>query len=272
MLDTSRFCLNRILCPDLNPEKFFKLTRDLGLSKVELRNDLPGGKIPDDYSQEEVKTLADKYGIQILSINAIQQFNLGSVLDRVHEDVKEMLRTASAIGCGAVILCPNNDVEDRRIQEQFYSDTVAALKKLAPLFEESGISGLVEPLGFAECSLRSKDTAIQAIRESGYDGYKLVHDTFHHYLSPDENFYPSYTGLVYISGVETGIPKTQIRDEHRLLIGSKDIMSNKEQIKTLDMRGYTGSYSFEPFSAEIQSMPPQVLKAAIEESLKFITE
>ncbi len=270
MLDKSRFSLNRIVSPELNLEGFFKLTKDLGLSKVELRNDLPGAEILDDYSPEKVKALTEKYEIQIITINAIQKFNLGVGLNTVYEELKEMLKTASAIGCSAVVLCPNNDVEDKRTPEQFYSETVTALKKLAPLFEESGITGLIEPLGFEECSLRSKDTAVKAILESGYDEYKLVHDTFHHYLSVDETFYSSYTSLVHISGVEAELPKSHIKDEHRLLIGSKDIMSNKAQIDALEKQGYKGFYSFECFSPEIQKMPLEMLQEAIEHSLKFI--
>jgi 2-keto-myo-inositol isomerase len=270
MLDKSRFSLNRIIYPTLNLEDFFKLTTELGLSKVELRNDLPGGKILDNFSAKEVTALAERYGIQIITINAIQHFNLGALLEQVYANVKDMLHTASVIGCGAVVLCPNNDVEDRRTQEQFYVDTVVALKKLAPLFDESGITGLVEPLGFEESSLRSKEMAVKAIQESGYDGYKLVHDTFHHYLSPNEQLYPAYTGLVHISGVESDLPRTRIRDEHRILIGSQDIMRNKEQISLLEARGYTGFYSFEPFSADVQQMSLDALHDSIQDSITFL--
>jgi 2-keto-myo-inositol isomerase len=270
-IDRTRFCLNRIIYPGLDLKKFFLLTRDVGLSYVELRNDLPGGKILDDIPPEKVKKLADDYGIRILTINAVQKFNLGSVLEKVYADVKEMLETAAAIGCYGIVLCPNNDTNDTRTPEQFYQDTVAALKKITPLFKESGITGLVEALGFEECSLRSKKVAIQAIQESGYDGYRIVHDTFHHYLGPDEIVFPEYTGLVHISGVETDIPTPQIRDGHRILIGHRDIMDNKAQIRTLESQGYTGIYSFEPFSSDVQNMPLERLKAALSESLEFMT-
>ena len=130
---------------------------------------------------------------------------------------------------------------------------------------------MVEPLGFAECSLRSKKTAIQAIQESGYEGYRLVHDTFHHYLGPDEVVYPEHTGLVHISGVETDIPTSQIRDAHRILIGARDIMDNKAQIRDLEAQGYTGIYSFEPFSADVQNMSLANLKEALAASLEFLT-
>jgi 2-keto-myo-inositol isomerase len=188
----------------------------------------------------------------------------------VYADVKEMLETAAAIDCYGIVLCPNNDTRDTRTSEQVYQDTVAALKKIAPLLKESGMTGLVEPLGFEECSLRSKKTAIQAIQESGYDDYRIVHDTFHHYLGPDETVFPEYTGLVHISGVETDIPTSQIRDSHRVLIGNRDIMDNRAQIRTLESRGYSGVYSFEPFSSDVQNMSLEGLKEALSESLEFM--
>ncbi len=52
MIDLRRFALNRITCPSLGLEDFFRLAAELGLSKVELRNDLPGGRIVDDMPPE----------------------------------------------------------------------------------------------------------------------------------------------------------------------------------------------------------------------------
>jgi 2-keto-myo-inositol isomerase len=271
MLNNSRFSLNRIICPELGLEDFFKLTAELGLRNVELRNDLPGEKIVDQYSPEEARALADRYDIHILTINAIQKFNLGTLQEQIYEETREMLALAAAIGCKALVLCPtNNDKNDTRTPEEAYRDTVAALQKLAPLFEKHGITGLVEALGFEVCSLRSKETAIKAIQESGSSSYQLVHDTFHHYFGPDEDMYPDYTGLVHISGVEADLPENQIQDEHRILIGSQDMIHNKEQIQRFERKGYTGIYSFEPFSPEIHSMSPETLTEALKESLNFM--
>lgn len=272
MLNKSRFGLNRIICPSLGLESFFRLTRELGLNKVELRNDLPGGKILDDYSPEEVNAMRDQLGIQVITINAIQHFNLVPAWDRVYEDVNKMIETARAIGCPNIVLCPNNDVQDTRTAEAFYQDTVTALNNLAPLFKESGITGLVEPLGFEECSLRSKDTAVKAMQEAVYDGYQLVHDTFHHYLGPDDNVQAFYTGLVHISGVEADITSRQFRDSHRVLVGPTDKLKNLEQIKTLLDRGYEGDFSFEPFSEEVHQMDIEEINSSIDESITFIIE
>ena len=272
MLNKSRFGLNRMVCPALGLKSFFRLTREIGLNKVELRNDLPGGKILDDYSPEEVNAMTDQLGIQVITINAIQHFNLVPVWDRVCEDVNKMIETARAIGCQGIVLCPNNDVQDTRTAAEFYRDTVTTLNKLAPLFEESGITRRVEPLGFEECSLRSKDTAVKAIQEVTYDGYQLVHDTFHHHLDPDDNVQAFYTGLVHISGVKADIMASQFRDSHRVLVGAVDKLKNIEQIKTLLDRGYEGDFSFEPFSEEVHQMDVEEIKLSIDESIAFIIE
>jgi 2-keto-myo-inositol isomerase len=272
MLDKSRFALNRMVCPGLGLERFFRLAKELGLDKVELRNDLAGGKILDDYSPDQVKAMTDQLGIEVITINAIQHFNLVPVWDRVVEDVNRMVATARAIGCPNIVLCPNNDVQDRRTAQAFYQDTVTALNKLAPVFKQSGITGLVEPLGFEECSLRSKDTAVKAIREAASDGYRLVHDTFHHYLGPDDSVQAFDTGLVHISGVEADIMVSQFRDSHRVMVGPADKLKNLEQIKMLLDRGYEGDFSFEPFSEDVHQMDIEEIKLTIDKSISFIIE
>lgn len=269
-IDRSRFCLNRNISPSLDLENFFKLSRDVGLTAVELRNDLPGGSLLDDISPEQVSALADDYQVRILTINAVQKFNLVAVLDDVYSDVQALIRTAGAIGCQAIVLCPNNDPNDRRTSDQCYQDTVTALKRIGPLLGNAGINGFVEPFGFSECSLRSKETAIQAIRESGEDAYRIVHDTFHHFLGPDEKLFSAETGIVHISGVEADIDQAQFEDDHRILIGPKDRIDNQAQISEMEAQGYSGFYSFEPFSPNVQKMSLKELSKALDESLEVI--
>ncbi|MBW8035752.1 MAG: TIM barrel protein [Planctomycetes bacterium] len=186
MIDRLRISLNRIMNPCLGLEEFFKLTADLGLGKVELRNDLAETGIIDSYSPDQVKDLVHRYAIKILTVNALQRFNLGSVRQELIEELKGLINLSVSIGCEAVVLCPNNDPNDPRDTARMYSETVEALKALALLFEESGLMGYVEPLGFRQSSLRSLPTAVRAIQESGSNCYKIVHDTFHHPIGPDE--------------------------------------------------------------------------------------
>jgi 2-keto-myo-inositol isomerase len=277
MITSSRISLNRIIYPKLKLEDFFKFVKDLGLNKIELRNDLPGGKIIDSYTPGQLKELSKKYGMEILTINALQKFNLAAILPETIKELGKLINLSLSIGCKAIVLCPNNDVNDKRGSGEIFEETVKALKSFGPLFKDSGLWGYLEPLGFEECSLRSIVTAMKAIQESGYPVYKTVHDTFHHHLGPDtfdaiESDYDiSYTGLVHISGVECNIPVDEYRDNHRVLVTEQDRLQTKEQIELLLKLGYTGNISFEPFSKKIQEMEIEKIKSAINHSIEYIS-
>lgn len=278
MIKRSRISLNRIIYPKLKLEDFFTLVKDLGLNKIELRNDLPGGEIIDGYSHEQLKELSKKYGVEILTINALQKFNLAAILPQTIRELKKLINLSLSIACKAIVLCPNNDVNDKRNSEEIFEETVKALKSFGPLFKDSGLWGYLEPLGFEECSLRSITTAMKAIQESGYPVYKIVHDTFHHHIGPDtfdtiKNDYDiSYTGLVHISGVECNIPVDEYRDNHRVLVTGQDRLQNNEQIKLLLKLGYAGNISFEPFSETIQEMEIEKIKSAINNSIEYVSK
>ena len=139
MIKRSKFSLNRIIYPKLNLEDFFKFTKNLDLNKIELRNDLPGGEIIDSYSHEQLKELSKKYEIEILTINALQKFNLAAILPETIKELKKLINLSLSIGCKAIVLCPNNDINDKRGSEEIFEETVKALKSFGPLFQDSGM-------------------------------------------------------------------------------------------------------------------------------------
>ncbi len=74
-IDSTRFCINRKIAPALSIEAFFQLVQKLGLHKVELRNDMKGGSVTDNMRHQQVRDLAEKYGVEIVTINALYPFN-----------------------------------------------------------------------------------------------------------------------------------------------------------------------------------------------------
>ena len=269
MLSKSQIGLNRIIYPRVGIDEFFALTAELGLHKVELRNDLPGKQIIDGLSPERVRELAATYGIEILTINALQKFNLPEHRPEAALELKSLIDLALSIDCRAVVLCPNNDPGDSRSGDQALRDTIDSLREFRPLFEDSGVLGYVEPLGFSESSLDSVFAAAGAIGEAGSDCFRIVYDTFHHYLGPDEGqrlieeFEVSLLGIVHASGVEEDLAREDMKDEHRVLITDRDRMGNIEQIERLTSMGYRGNVSLEPFSTQVQDMEKKdFLKAA----------
>lgn len=256
-----RFALNHIISPRQSLDEFFAMARTLGCTEVEIRNDLNGAPIQDGTSAETVRRAAESAGVTILSINALYPFNLWQ--DDLPERTVQMADYAATCGAQALVMCPLN--EGRAVSREALVD---ALGKIRPILRERGLTGLVEPLGFPVSSMRTKAEAISAIEEAGgADTYKLVHDTFHHHLAGEVEFFPESTGLVHISGVtDPDVSVDAMLDAHRVLVDVQDRLGNIDQIRALIAAGYDGPFSFEPFAEEVQAYadPAAALKASME--------
>jgi 2-keto-myo-inositol isomerase len=251
MAQPLHFALNRMAVPRLRFADFAAMTRRLGVSAIEIRNDLPDIEIGDGVPATEIGAIAKAHGLTIRSINALQRFEQFTP-EREAEAIA-MAQYARDCGAEALVLCPTNNRGDKRTTEERHAALVHALTSLKPILNDHGLVGLVEPLGFEECAVRRKSQAVRAFEEIHADGtFRLVHDTFHHHLAGEGLFFPAWTGLVHISGVEdSAVTVPDMRDGHRVLVGGADRLGNIPQLRTLLDAGYTGFVSYEPFAEEI---------------------
>ncbi|WP_426240901.1 TIM barrel protein [Pararhizobium sp. DWP1-1-3] len=267
-MTTLSFALNHMTAPALSPDAFFGLAASLGIAAVEIRNDLDGNAIIDGTPAGEIKALAEKHELTIISINALQRFNEWN--EARAGEAQDLITYARDCGAKALVLVPVNDGSGQADGER-QANLRRALSALKPMLEDARITGLVEPLGFEICSLRSKTEAVEAIRAvSGENRFKIVHDTFHHHLAGEEKFHPEMTGLVHISGVaDPEVSVSAMRDPHRVLVDATDRLDNAGQIRTLLEKGYAGPFSFEPFSSEVHQSAE--IKVAVRESMQFLS-
>ncbi len=258
-----RFAMNHIAAPKVVLPEFFAMARRLGATEVEIRNDLPD--IVATVKPEEVKAAAEKAGVTIISINALYPFNVWS--GDLPQRAVALADYAAASGAKALVMCPLNDGT-----KVSFDDLVFALKEMKPILADRGLTGLVEPLGFPISSLRTKREAIAAIAAAGGDEvYKLVHDTFHHHLAGETEFFPGRTGLVHISGVvDPAVTVDGMLDAHRVLVDAADRLENAAQIRALIAAGFEGPYSFEPFAAEVHALEDP--ETAVRDSIAYITQ
>src|SRR5262245_4861182 len=70
-----RFALNHMCAPHISLDTFFSLAESLGIDSVEIRNDLAGNAVLDGTPATAVKEAAERHGLTIISINALQRFN-----------------------------------------------------------------------------------------------------------------------------------------------------------------------------------------------------
>lgn len=257
-----RFALNHIVAPKLPLRDFFAMARRLGITDVEIRNDLPD--VVGSMAPEAVKSAADEAGVAIIAINALYPFNIW--LGDLPARAVRLADYARACGAQGLVMCPLN--EGTNVS---YADLVTALSAMAPILLDRALTGLVEPLGFPGSSLRMKREAIDAIQETRTENvYKLVHDTFHHHLAGETELFPGWTGLVHISGVtDTDVDVSAMQDAHRVLVDENDRLENIGQLGLLRDAAYSGPASLEPFSAKIHEGP--AIESHVAACLEFVS-
>lgn len=264
------FALNHMVAPRQPLAGFLDLAVALEVRHVEIRNDIAGTAIADGTPPAAVRAEVEARGLSILSINALYPFNIWS--DERAEQAGRMIAYAKACGARSIVMCPLNDAAYRATDAERLGALRTALAALKPMLGEAGVTGLVEPLGFAECSLRLKREAVEAI--DAVDGgavFKLVHDTFHHYVAGETALFPAETGLVHISGVDDpAVPASAMRDPHRVLVDGADRIDNVGQIRAIAAGGYAGPLSFEPFAARVAALTDP--REAVEASMRFVRD
>ncbi len=272
MTDKLSFALNQITAPRLTCREFIQLAKRLGCSGVELRNDLRDKRLCDreffdGHSPRDVGTLVRENGMRLLGLSEVYAFNRWS--EEIRVKVDRLIGEAVASGADSISLIPSNDgrteTDDARL------DALRnALSRILPMLEGTDLIALVEPLGFPTSSLRRKSDAIAAIKAVGGDArYKLVHDTFHHHLASEREFFPEWTGIVHISGVvDPSVEVRDMQDEHRILVTGQDRLGNLTQIAALSSAGYRGAYSYECFASSVHHSA--TIGSEIAESLAFI--
>jgi 2-keto-myo-inositol isomerase len=262
-----KFALNQMTAPGLDYAAFLDLAQALGVTGVEVRNDL-GRPIFDGIAAADAGAMARDRGLRILGVSQVYPFNSWS--DAIADEVRALVATAAAAGGETISLIPRNDGTATANGER-QANLRVALKGARGMLEDAGMVALVEPLGFARSSLRSKAELVETIGALDAAGvYRIVHDTFHHTLAGGGPLYPGQTGIVHISAVtDPGLTIGQMEDEHRVLVDESDRLGNIEQIRALLAAGYDGAFSYECFSPAVHALPDPL--TAIRASFAFIS-
>jgi 2-keto-myo-inositol isomerase len=245
-----QFSLNHMAAPKLGYNAFFDLALRLGVTAVEIRNDIPTS-LMGNKNAKSIAALAKDKGITIINVNALQRWNQWSKAKA--DEAKKLAEYTALTGAKNLILVPTNDKKFRPSTEERLDGVRVALTGLKSILKDYGLIGCVEPLGFEECSLRLKAEALAAIDDvGGAKRFKVTHDTFHHFVGGEKEVFGARTGLIHVSGVvDAKHARATMRDPQRVLVDADDMIDNKGQVQRLMADGYKGYVSFEPFSADV---------------------
>ncbi|NVO87775.1 TIM barrel protein [Lactobacillus rhamnosus] len=281
-IELTQMALNRKIAQQRPLAKFFQLAEAAGIHQVELRNDMTTSDgsetVIDGMQVAELQTLKQKYDMQILTINAIQQFNNPAKLSKNRDLLTKLAELSAQIGNQAIIFVPEVNAQDKRTEQQRLDDAVSSLQVFGDILAAYHLTGLIEPLGFRASTMRYPWTALDAINLSGRTEFKLTIDTFHFFLAhlTAEQFKAGVdinrVGLIHLSGIEPIHALREVVDEDRILITERDIMQNIEQVHLFEAMGYRGHYSFEPFSSRLAAETNQQLTQQILASIERLNQ
>ncbi len=263
----AKTAINHMTAANASFGELLSMAQACRCSGVELRTDL-AGPLFDGRPAAEAKHEAQQAGINIIALAEVVAFN------RYTEQTRQQALNLSGLArdCGAqgIVLIPANDgpLPDAKKRQ---SMLLSALEALLPVLEQHQLTGFIEPLGFDTSTLRYKTEAMEAIDKlHAHHRLKLIHDTFHHHLAGESEYFASSTAIVHVSGViDTALTSAMMQDHHRVLVNEYDRLNNLTQLQMLHAGGFRGPVSVEAFAPEIHALSN--LAEHLQDSFKFIS-
>lgn len=249
------FALNRTCAPQLALPEFIALAVQVGVSAVEIRNDIAGREFHDGTPAAEVKARLQDAGLGVASVNALQRFNEWTPA-RARE-AEAIIAYAAALGAPGVVLCPVHNEDHGWTEAEAERNLRDGLRQLRPILQAHGVTGYVEPLGMKGSTLKRQDGAVAAVSDiDGWDAYQLCYDTFQFFRCGDTQLVPDRIGLAHMSGIaRADLAPGDLTEPDRGLIFVGDRVGNIAQLRALQAAGYRGFVSMEPFSPGVQTDP-----------------
>ncbi|MDB5657608.1 MAG: putative amino acid isomerase [Cypionkella sp.] len=258
--------LNRTCAPQLALIEFIGLARVVGAAAVELRNDIVGQEFANGMPAAELKSRLDDAGLRLASVNALQRFNDWTSEREI--EARALISYAAALGAPGVVLCPAHLPGD--IGDDAHRRLCEGLAGLKPIFEATGITGYVEPLGMQHSTMTKQGEAVAAVDEiDGWGNFSLCYDTFQHFRCSDPTLFPEHIGLVHISGIaRTDLRPEALTEPDRGFVDLDDRVGNIARLRAMIEAGYQGFVSVEPFSPATQQDP--LIATRLRTSLQYV--
>ena len=246
------FALNQKTASALSFPDFLDLAADLGCVGVEPRTDL-GRPVFDGVAPDRAGEMARGRGLRFVGLSEIYPFDDWN--DARRAAVKTLIETADAAGAETVSLIPRVDFRDPDAEARA-ATLRRVVAEIAPMLAGTNVTALLEPIGFAHCSMKFQREAVAAIDALGLgDRFGIVHDTFQHALAGDDDYLVPHIRMVHISGVSPGPDAlTDAQDGERGLVGEPDRIDTLGQMRALIAAGYRGPFSFECTASSVREL------------------
>lgn len=252
-----KYALNGATVMPLDQEEEIRSVAAAGFDAVELRAPKIA-KFLEGSTLGRLRRLLEAAGLEVLSINALEEFNTLPDEELVFEECLKMARWARELSCPCLVAVPGF-AGGSKTEREVLETTRRRLDSLARIAEEFGVRVGLEFLGFSDCTVRTLTSAIEIVESIRRDNVGLVLDTFHFFLSggplreiskiPEGRLF-----LLHVNDVENR-PAGELKDCHRVLPG-RGVLPAAEIWRALQARELVGHASLELFRPEYWERPP----------------
>lgn len=183
-------------------------------------------------------------------------------------DAKEAIETA--VGLGAKVLTIYSGDQGGHIQSHLRRLTLGALKELAPIAEEHGVSLAIEPMRPDAAAgwtyLTSLDETLDVIHQAGSPAIKLIYDAFHFGCEPgDIQRIPDLVDRVALVQVADSVD-LPMAGRSRCLCGTGHLPL-AEIVAEFQASGYQGYYDIELWGPALEPIGYESVVNHIQTSL-----
>ena len=188
--------------------------------------------------------MARERGLRLLGLSEVYPFNDWNAERRAA--VAALIEAADAAGAETISLIPRVDLRDPDADARAAA-LRAVVSEIAPMLAGTNVVALLEPIGFANCSMKFQREAAAAIESLDLgDRFGIVHDTFQHALAKDEDFLvPHIRNGPYLRCLRRRRRSDGRQDAERVLVDETDRTDTLGQMRRLIAAGYRGPFSFE---------------------------
>lgn len=241
------------------------ILRSTGFAAIEIRLDKLK-RAREHMSLEKVAQMLHESGLQAEALNAVKAINWldGVDLIRVREEVAEAVILAQGVGSDAVVLVPTIDESMARLPWQETRDEcIATIRELATIAAARRVRLAIEPIGLANCAVRTVQQALEIVELADRDNVGLLLDSFNVYLDSDYDMHGfNQVPANRIFGVHvadsdgTNADGHDLGQENRVWPGH-GVMPLCEIVRGFLATGYRGTLSVELFRPEYFEMDPR---------------
>jgi 2-keto-myo-inositol isomerase len=235
-----------------------------GYQVVELRDTKIERYLTSGGTMAALRDLVKHAGVGVLSLNALEDSTLrvGDALRPVLGRARTFCEWAKGLDCPYIISVPSFLPPGGLSEAEIRGRTVAALRQMAAIAADFGVSVGFEFLGFPTCSVNTLGAARRIVEEVGDPQVGIVIDVFHFYaggsrLEDLDSLDGARVFIVHLDDAEPGEP-SGLTDAHRLMPGD-GVIPLKPLVSRLEDTGYQGAYSLELFRPEFWAMDPEAV-------------